>query len=135
MVQYFLFYKVRLKNHFLNHSFEICKPVLDGNSGWDFLVDFDDGKGWQKIQVKTAWLSTTNGIEYLVAKNGKVRKRGEFLLYKKGDYDLLAVIHEDKVWLFPFKDIEGRGSLSWKISGDYIKYSPHRINWNEYEVE
>ena len=117
----------------LKHNFEICKPVIEGNPGWDFLVDFDDGKGWQKVQVKTAYVNKQGDLEYLQFHNGTVPKSGEFVQYELGAYDIMAAVYEDKIWLFPFEILKGRSWTTHRIDGFERKHK-NRINWDEYEA-
>ena len=119
----------------LKHNFEICRPVIEGNPGWDFLVDFDDAKGWQKVQVKTVCVNRhSEDVQYLQFHNGTVPKSGVFNVYQEGAYDLMAAVYKEKIWLFPFETLKGRSFTTHRVGG-FEKKRENRVNWDEHEVE
>ena len=63
-----------------------------------------------RIQIKKATWSKNNWYSYLQARISS-RNKGSKLLYSVGDFDYFAFTDMERIWLAPFKELEGQTSV------------------------
>lgn len=65
----------------------------------------------KKVQVKKATKSYANGHPFIqIRLDGKDRSK-----YVDGDFDVLAMVYEERIWLFPWEFVKGKSSMSFSI--------------------
>jgi hypothetical protein len=120
------------------NNYDVYAPVIQNQEGHDLIVDFKDGKGYKKIQVKLAYINDTgNGNVYLQVKNGGNKSRGsKEYTYPKGAYDYLAVVHIDSnnIWIFPQEDVIDHRWLTHRYDDIPRRAKNKGVDWNRYHV-
>ena len=65
----------------------------------------------KKVQVKKATRCEANGHPFIqIRLEGKGRGG-----YVDGDFDILAMVYEERLWLFPWKFVKGNTSMRFSI--------------------
>lgn len=90
-------------------GYKIYFPFMTQSKA-DMVIE--DHKGtFYKIQVKTATLSSANGNEFIQIRLGGCDRTE----YQEGDFDLLAMVYNDRMWLFPWSFVANKKSMSFSI--------------------
>lgn len=75
----------------------------------DLVVEMDGVL--KKVQVKKATKSFAQGHPFIqIRLDGKDRSK-----YADGDFDILAMVYENRLWLFPWEFVKGKTSMSFSI--------------------
>jgi hypothetical protein len=90
----------------LGHS--VYFPTLT-QSKCDLVVEIDGG--FKKVQVKKATKSEARGHQFIQVRLGGCGRQE----YVDGDFDLLAMVYEERLWLFPWEFVKGNKSMSFSI--------------------
>jgi hypothetical protein len=99
-------------------GFVVSYPLFT-QSKYDLIID--TGKKLLKVQVKKAVKSSAKGNEFIQIRLGGCGHPD----YKAGDYDYVAMVFHDKVWMLPYKDTEGHKSMSFSIFSESSKSSKY----------
>ena len=83
-------------------GWEITKPFHHAQS-YDFVIR-KNGK-WQTVQVKSAYEGKDRYGRYHKVVNIRRSNEKGSRPYKVGDFDLLAVIYQERIWLIGWKEI------------------------------
>lgn len=75
----------------------------------DLVVEIDGVL--KKVQVKKATYAEINGNPFIQIRLGGCG-RGE---YREGDFDLLAMVFEGRLWLLPWELVKGHKSMSFAV--------------------
>lgn len=81
-------------------GFVVNYPLFT-QSRYDLIID--TGKKLLKVQVKRSVKSSVKGNYFIQIRLGGCGHPD----YKEGDYDYVAMVFDDKVWMLPYKDTEG----------------------------
>lgn len=87
----------------------IVSYPLFTQSKYDLIFDIK-GK-LLKIQVKKATKSSARGHEFIQIRLGGAGRPK----YTKNDYDYLAMMYEDKIWMLPYTFTANKTSMSFSI--------------------
>lgn len=118
--------------YFLEKGCEVYWPS-SSQAKADFVVETPE-REMVKVQVKTASRSVSGGIEYIQVRVGTTHRKGA--TYKEGDFDALAVVYEEKMWLIPYQEIVGMSSICiGRLDGKVSDRMRARFNVNEYIVK
>ena len=123
----------------LKRNLTIAKPVIDNQTGWDYVVDF--GQGLVKVQVKKIGRNTNNnGNEYKTLQlNGKTSYRNKdggwkhkTWKYEEGSYDYLVGVdlELDEMYLFPFEVLKGLSRTQTPVDGQKYKTG---LDWTTFK--
>jgi hypothetical protein len=123
----------------LKRKLTIAAPIIDNQTGWDYVVDF--GKGFVKVQVKKIGRNVNNkGQEYkTIQLNGRrsyKKKDGSWenrkWRYSEGSYDFLAGVdlEVNEIYLFPFDVLKGLTRTQTPV--DFKKYNTG-LDWDIYK--
>jgi hypothetical protein len=86
-------------------------------AGWVDLA-VQTAHGFQRVQVKT----TATGDRSI-----RVRGLGATNALDPSDrYDILAVVHEHRLWLIPASMLDGRDDITIKTKDHNCRYAPYR---------
>lgn len=93
--------ELKAAQFFLENDYEIFFPTTASTA--DFIAM--KGSELIRVQVKSAYYMERPGSSYVQVTTR--RNSGEYVgkLYTKEDYDLLVVVYEDKLWIFPVEDV------------------------------
>ena len=86
----------------MRKGWQVCRPYQYAIP-YDLLVRFSDDGDWNTVKVKTAYMEapgerTRTYVRVSIRKaNGK--------RYQPGDFDVLAVVLGNDVWMFPWEVI------------------------------
>lgn len=96
------------------HNIVVSYPLFT-QSKYDLIFDVK-GK-LLKIQVKKATKSSANGHFFIqIRLGGSGRPK-----YTKDDYDYIAMVYEDKIWMLPYSLTANHTSMSFSIFTDEVK--------------
>lgn len=101
----------------------IYYPLLTQSKA-DLVIE-RDGK-FQKVQVKRATRSEAGGNPFIQIRLGGAGR----LDYTDGDFDVLAMVYEDRLWLLPWGMVKGKTSMSFSV---FEGQNPRR-DISQYEV-
>lgn len=90
------------------NKFIVSYPLFT-QSKYDLLID--TGKKIVKVQVKKAVESSANGHKFIQIRLGGCGHPE----YEEKDYDYVAMVFNEHVWMLPYKDTEGHKSMSFSI--------------------
>ena len=90
-------------------GYQIYFPFLT-QSKCDLVVEIDGEL--KKVQVKTASKSQAKGHPFI-----QIRLAGNENChdYKDGDFDLLAMVYQGRLWIFPWEFVKDKTSMSFSI--------------------
>lgn len=124
--------------HFIGASSELLLATLATKYGiivsyplftqskYDLIFDVK-GK-LLKIQVKKATKSSAGGCPFIqIRLGGSGRPK-----YTANDYDYLAMVYEDNIWMLPYSFTEKKTSMSFSIFTNAV---PKRNNIQDYTFE
>lgn len=100
----------------------IVNYPLFTQSKYDLLID--TGSRILKVQVKKAVKFSVRGHEYVQIRLGGCGRPE----YKANDYDYVAVVYNEHIWMLPYKDTEGHKSMSFSIFSDCSKSYEYLTN-------
>lgn len=108
-------------------GYSVYFPTMT-QSKCDLVAEIDGSL--KKVQVKKATKSSANGHPFIQvrlanAAGGK---------YVDGDFDLLAMAYEGRMWLFPWEVVKGKTSMSFSIFPPQGKTKRPRRDISSYEV-
>lgn len=109
-------------------GYGIYFPFLT-QSKCDLVVQHKDGP-LLKVQVKKATRSSSNGHPFIQVRLAA----SDSSMYRDGDFDLLAMVYEDRLWLFPWQFVKDKTSMSFSIFTDCPSKRKRR-DISEYEVK
>lgn len=93
---------------------KVAKPLVD--DGFDYLVLIEEK--WERVQVKLAGMHCSSK-EYRYCKLDLTSGRKNYKEYCL-NFDLLAIVFEDKFWLIPSDKIKGRYLVLTKNYNNYL---------------
>lgn len=84
-------------------GWEIAKPFHHAQP-YDFVIKKNEK--WQTVQVKSAYQEKdSRGNRYrIIVRLGKTKGRGK-TPYQVGDFDLLVIVYEKRIWLMDWKEM------------------------------
>ena len=98
--------ELKAMEYYLSKGYEIFTPLLSQSRADFIAASCDDCK---KVQVKTATWSRAGNHKYLQVR--LTDRTGIKRMYEDGDFDEMAIIDENDIWIAPWKDIKGLTSL------------------------
>lgn len=104
-------------------GYSIYYPLMTQSKA-DLVVERDGV--FQKVQVKKATKGEVNGNPFIQIRLGGCGRS----TYKEGDFDLLAMVYEERLWLLPWELVAGHTSMSFSVFPDQ---KPRR-DISQYEV-
>jgi hypothetical protein len=124
---------LRFVEHCLKNNFTVCKPVAENTIGFDYVVDFNDGNGFKKVQVKKIYNNERDGVVYRQFPNYD----GNNKTYTAGTYDYLAAVDLElnEIFLFPFDALDGRPLPSMRADGMVKNKTRRHVDWYIYRVQ
>ncbi len=131
--------EIEFEKECLKRKLLIASPIIDNQSGWDYIVDFGDGL--KKVQVKKIGRNTNNrNQEYkTIQLNGRAsyrKKDGSWehrkWQYKEGSYDFLAGVDLElnEIFLFPYDVLKGLNRTQTPLNGQKYKTG---LDWSLYK--
>ena len=109
--------ELKAMSYYNKLGYEIYTP-LAAQSRADFV--YDNGESLVKVQVKTATWSKSGEYSYLQC---RLKSRNLYsTMYRDGDFDEIVFVDEDRLWVAPWKDIQGKTSIC--LDCDSPNYSP-----------
>jgi hypothetical protein len=89
-------------------NFIVSYPLFT-QSKYDLIIDA--GGKPLKIQVKKATKNSTNGYKFIQVRLGGCGRP----TYTKDDYDYLAIVYEEKLWMLPYEVTKDHTTMSFSI--------------------
>lgn len=115
---------------FAEQGYEIYWPSLTQSA-----VDFIAAKGKEilRVQAKNAyWMQRPSGARYVQV---TIRKgSGGFKTYTEEDCDIIAVVHEESLWIFPVYDVKNYKTLNICKAQDIRKSRAGTLDIEKYKV-
>ena len=109
-------------------GYRIYYPFLT-QSKCDLLIE-DPLGNYYKVQVKKATKSSANGYQFIQVRLGGCGRSN----YIEGDFDYLAMVYEDRLWLFPWSYTKDKTSMSFSIFGEDVSKKGRR-DISPYEIK
>lgn len=101
--------EIKASLYFAENDYEIYWPSFS-QSSCDFIIT--KGSEIQRVQVKSAyWIERPSGLRYLQATTRKGSGTGGYKEYTNEDCDLIAIVHQEELWLLSVQELAGRQSL------------------------
>lgn len=91
----------------VDQGYTVLWPLMT-QSRYDIVIEKDGV--FQSVQIKKATASKTGGFTYLQARLSS-RNKNSRPKYKEGEFDLFAFTDMDRIWIAPFKDLQGYTSV------------------------
>lgn len=123
--------ELKVATFFLENDYEIFFPTTP--SIVDFIALKDDK--CVRVQVKNAYRMERETGKYYIQATTR-RNSGKFVskLYKKDDYDLLAITYQDQLWIFPCEDVCHLQSIVLEKGQQERRASKGNFNADPYRV-
>lgn len=109
-------------------GFEVFMPLATQSKVDMILVT---GKEVLKVQVKKATKSSANGFPFIQIRLGGCGR----MLYKKGDFDVLVMVYEGRIWVLPYEFVEDNTSMSFSIFTDKPRRDISMYEWESFVKE
>lgn len=93
-------------------GFKVYFPFMTQSKA-DIVVE-DKLGNFIKIQVKTATKSSANGNYFVQVRLGGCGRT----MYTEGDFDYLAMVYENRIWMLPWDIVKDKKSMSFSIFSD-----------------
>lgn len=119
--------------YFTSHGIIVALPLNDTQK-YDLIADFNGGL--QRVSVKTARYTTTEGRSYeVLLKNcGGTSKGSKIRLFDNSTCDYLFIVTaSDKYYLIPSKEITAKNSIVVGIK--YAEYEVSSKSLSQYDLE
>ena len=104
----------------LKRGWEITAPIRV-SSPYDFVIRMTPDESWKSVQVKTVYEEVCgSGVKRKVFSLRK-RQNGKNVKYAPGDFDFMAAVDGEKVWMIPSAVInQASTTLSTRNLDDFL---------------
>ena len=128
----------RVASYFLEHDYEVYRPVSEGGSV-DLLVVSPVDDRPIRVQVKHVYERAVDyGVYYTIClpRESDVRRGKRGSVYTRDSFDLLAASHPDgALWLIPVEKILGKATIHLERINEKLRPGgSKKTDWSSYRV-
>jgi hypothetical protein len=118
-------------------DFDVFRPVFPNQKGFDFLVDFQWRRGFERVQVKTVSVVDQGGGNVYYQLGNSTGGKGRLERYSPSAYDWMAAICPDapKMWLIPRSTFGDRWTMRQPHSGQRLRPNMRSVDLSGCECE
>lgn len=119
--------ELQVQLELVKRGYLVFTPVNDG-SFVDLVVKLDGG--YKSVQVKTALKKPTGFMLHLYSSAGGGKKK----FYSSETLDYFGTFFDNRLFLIPVKDVEGRNTVTFRTREDY-RSEIKLFSAREYEIK
>lgn len=124
--------ELKAAQYFIEHDYEIFFP-MSMHSIIDFIALKDNNA--IRVQVKSAYyMKRSTGASYIQVTTRRNSSIYGHQCYKKDDYDLLVVLYENRLWIFPCEDVYNFQSIVLDKGQQTRRAGKNNFDASQYEI-
>lgn len=97
----------------------------------ELYVAYKAAEAGFEVFMPLATKSSANGFPFIQIRLGGCGR----MLYKKGDFDVLAMVYEGRIWMLPYEFVEDNTSMSFSIFTDKPCRDISMYEWESFVKE